>query len=208
MTQIHSDIDKGIEKFLEWFAKCDGNEKQESQLFFEKLLHAFGNPGVKEVGAQCELPLQKKEGKGKKFADFVWAPRVVIELKRRGEPLQKHFNQVLEYWNAICPKLKYMALCNFDEIWIYDPNVQMYDPIHILKTKDLRRDWQALAFLLPSEGKPVFNNNNVEITEEVARIVGTDSDALFRTIQRYNRFAPAVRKKFVGTLIKISKSIR
>ncbi len=43
--------------------------------------------------------------------------------------------------------------------------------------------------------------------KEVARIVGTDSDALFRTIQRYNRFAPAVRNKFVGTLVKISKSI-
>ncbi|HIH42887.1 TPA: prephenate dehydrogenase [Candidatus Woesearchaeota archaeon] len=43
--------------------------------------------------------------------------------------------------------------------------------------------------------------------KEVARIVGTDSDALFRTIQRYNRFAPNVRKKFVGILVKMSKSI-
>ncbi|MBS3158358.1 prephenate dehydrogenase [Candidatus Woesearchaeota archaeon] len=43
--------------------------------------------------------------------------------------------------------------------------------------------------------------------KEVARIVGTDSDALFRTIQRYNEFAPDVRKKFVGTLVKMSKSV-
>lgn len=43
--------------------------------------------------------------------------------------------------------------------------------------------------------------------KEVARIVGTDSDALFRTIQRNNKFAPAIRKKFVDTLVKISKSI-
>ena len=46
-----------------------------------------------------------------------------------------------------------------------------------------------------------------DVLKEVARIVGTDSDALFRTIQRYNKFAPKVRKNFVDTLIKISKSV-
>ena len=116
--------------------------------------------------------VSKKEGKGKKFADFVWEPRTVIELKSRGEPLHKHFNQVLEYWNTICPKLKYMVLCNFDEFWIYDPNVQMYDPIHILKTKDLAKEWPALSFLLPKEETSVFNNNNVAVTEDAAKVVG------------------------------------
>lgn len=46
-----------------------------------------------------------------------------------------------------------------------------------------------------------------DILKEVARIVGTDSDALFRTIQRYNKFAQKVRKNFMDTLVKISKSI-
>ena len=46
-----------------------------------------------------------------------------------------------------------------------------------------------------------------EKLKEMARIVGHDSGALFRTIQRYNKFAPKVRKKFVNTLLKISKSI-
>jgi type I restriction-modification system DNA methylase subunit len=168
----HDQLKSSIQKFLQWFEKCEGDEKQESQLFFEKLLQAFGNAGVKEVGAHCEYRLSKKEGKGKKFADFVWEPRTVIELKSRGEPLHKHFNQVLEYWNTICPKLKYMILCNFDEFWIYDPNVQMYDPIHILKTKDLAKEWPALSFLLPKEEPPVFNNNNVAVTEEAAKVVG------------------------------------
>lgn len=162
-----------IQKFLQWFDKCAGDEKQESQLFFEKLLQALGNPGVKEVGAHCEFRLSKKEGKGKKFADFVWEPRAVIELKSRGEPLHKHFNQVLEYWNTICPKLKYMVLCNFDEFWIYDPNVQMYDPVHILKTKDLLSGYQALSFLFPKEETPVFNNNHVAVTKDAAKTIGS-----------------------------------
>lgn len=169
----HDQLKSSIQKFLQWFDKCKGDEKQESQLFFDKLLQAFGNAGVQEVGAHCEYRLSKKEGKGKKFADFVWEPRTVIELKSRGEPLHKHFNQVLEYWNTICPKLKYMVLCNFDEFWIYDPNVQMYDPIHVLKTKDLAKEWPALSFLLPKEETPVFNNNNVAVTEEAAKVVGS-----------------------------------
>jgi hypothetical protein len=168
----HDQLKTSIPKFLQWFEKCKGDEKQESQLFFDKLLQAFGNAGVQEVGAHCEYRLSKKEGKGKKFADFVWEPRTVIELKSRGEPLHKHFNQVLEYWNTICPKLKYMVLCNFDEFWIYDPNVQMYDPIHILKTKDLAKEWPALSFLLPKEETPVFNNNNVAVTEDAAKVIG------------------------------------
>lgn len=166
-------LKSSIQKFLQWFEKCEGDEKQESQLFFEKLLQAFGNPGVKEVGAHCEYRVSKKEGKGKKFADFVWEPRTVIELKSRGEPLHKHFNQVLEYWNTICPKLKYMVLCNFDEFWIYDPNVQMYDPVHILKTKDLLSGYQALSFLFPKEETPVFNNNHVAITKDAAKTIGS-----------------------------------
>ncbi len=192
----HDQLKSSIQKFLQWFEKCEGNEKQETQLFFEKLLQAFGNPGVKEVGAHCEYRVSKKEGKGKKFADFVWEPRTVIELKSRGEPLQKHFNQVLEYWNTICPKLKYMVLCNFDEFWIYDPNVQMYDPIHILKTKDLLRDWQALAFLLPKEEKPVFNNNNVAVTEDAAKVVGS----LYLSLKK-RKVDPEKAQRFVLQLV-------
>ena len=161
-----------LEEFLAYFNKyITGNEKGEGQIFFEHLLQAFGNAGVKEVGATCEELIKKRKGK-RGFADFIWEPRVIIELKKRGEPLQKYYDQAFDYWTHRLPRLKYTVLCNFDEFWIYDLNTQLYDPVHKLHIKDLPENWGPLAFLFPKEETPTFNNYNVKVTEEVARKVG------------------------------------
>ena len=160
--------------FVEWFNKhIKGYEKGEGQIFFNRLLQAFGNFGILEAGATCEERVKKRRGTTG-FADFVWKPRIIIELKERGTPLHRHYEQAFEYWWTLVPnRPQYMALCNFDEFWIYDLNTQINDPIHILKTKDLAKDWGALAFLFPKAEKPVFNNNNVEVTVEAAKIIGS-----------------------------------
>jgi hypothetical protein len=31
------------------------------------------------------------------FADCIWKPRVLIEMKKAGEPLGRHYEQALEY---------------------------------------------------------------------------------------------------------------
>ena len=162
-----------IKSFLEWFKNCKGSEKGEGQIFFDRLFQAFGNTGVLGAGAVCEKPIKKREGKGVAFADLVWKPRVIIELKKRGTPLQKHYDQAFNYWITLVPdRPKYMVLCNFDEFWIYDLNSQLYDPVHKLSTKDLQTSWGALKFLLPVEGEPLFDNHNVAITEQVAKTIG------------------------------------
>jgi hypothetical protein len=165
---------KELESFVTWFKKhIKGYERGEGQLFFNQLLQAFGNPGILEVGAALEERVKKRKGTTG-FADFVWKPRVIVELKERGTPLNKHYDQAFEYWMTLVPnRPKYMALCNFDEFWIYDLNMQLNDPVHVLKTENLANDWGALAFLLPKEEKPIFNNNNVEVTEAAAKIVGS-----------------------------------
>lgn len=162
-----------LHKFVTWFQNhCTGREKREGQIFFDRLLQAFGNAGVLEAGATCEDPVRKKSGRIG-FADLVWRPRVVIELKERGTDLRKHYPQAEEYWLGLVPnRPKYMALCNFDEFWIFDLNLQLNDPVHTLKTETLGDEWGALAFLFPSPEVPVFNLNNVEVTEKAARTVG------------------------------------
>ena len=162
-----------IKAFLDWFKNCKGSEKGEGQIFFDRLFQAFGNTGVLGAGAVCEKPLKKREGKGVSFADLVWKPRVIIELKKRGTPLQKHYDQAFNYWITLVPdRPKYMVLCNFDEFWIYDLNNQLYDPVHKLNTKDLQTSWGALKFLLPIEEEPLFDSHNIAITEQVAKTVG------------------------------------
>ena len=170
-----------FQDFLSYFQKyIKGSEKGEGQIFFEHLLQAFGNPGIKEVGAVCEEFIKKKKGE-RRFADFIWEPRVIIELKKRGESLQKYYDQAFDYWIHRIPRLKYMVLCNFDEFWIYDLNKQLYDPVHKLNIKELSDNWGSLAFLFPREEEPVFENRNTEITEKMAKKIG---DMYYSLVQR------------------------
>lgn len=186
-----------LQEFVDWFKKhIKGYERGEGQLFFNQLLQSFGNAGILEVGAALEERVKKRKGTTG-FADFVWKPRVIIELKERGTPLHKHYEQAFEYWLTLVPnRPRFMALCNFDEFWIYDLNTQLNDPVHILKTDNLANDWGALAFLLPKEEKPIFNNNNVEVTEAAAKIVGSMYFSLSK-----RKVDPAKAQRFVLQLV-------
>lgn len=174
-TEISNEQKSQIEQFLSWFINhCTGYEKGEGQIFFDRLFQAFGHKGLMEAGAKCEKPMKTKMKKGTAFSDLVWGSRVIIELKKRGEDLSKHYDQAYDYWETITPhRPKFMVLCNFDEFWIYDLNIQLNDPVHKLKTKNIIQEWDAMSFLLESYVDPRFDNNNVEVTERVAKIVGS-----------------------------------
>ena len=46
-------------------------------------------------------PGHNKAKGGKKFGDLVWPERVLIGMKSRGENLEKHYEQLVDYWNYI-----------------------------------------------------------------------------------------------------------
>ncbi|MEM9509365.1 MAG: type IIL restriction-modification enzyme MmeI, partial [Cyanobacteria bacterium P01_E01_bin.35] len=112
-----------------------GKEKGEAQIYLERFFQAFGHQGIKEVGAECESVVTKGSKKGKTgFADLVWKPRVLIEMKRGGEDLSKHYRQAFNYWTRIVPnRPRYVMLCNFDEFWIYDFNNQVDEPVDMVR---------------------------------------------------------------------------
>lgn len=186
-----------FEEFIHWFDKhITGDEKGEGQIFLERFIQSFGNKGIKEVGAVCEDRVKKKSG-FTGFADLVWKPRMILELKKRGENLSKHYDQAFEYWISLVPnRPRYMVLCNFDEFWIYDLNTQINDPIHKLEIKNISKEWGALAFLFPVPEEPVFNNNNVEVTKQAAAIVGS----LFVSLTKRN-VDPVRAQRFVLQLV-------
>jgi hypothetical protein len=163
-----------FEDFVSWFDEhIIGDEKEEGQIFLERFVQSFGNKGIKEAGAVCEGRVKKKSG-STGLVDLVWKPRMIFELKKRGENLGKHYDQSFEYWISLIPnRPRYMVLCNFDQFWIYDLNTQIHDPIHKLEIKNLPNEWAALAFLFPTQEEPVFNNNNVEATKQAAEIIGS-----------------------------------
>ncbi|WP_371100733.1 DNA methyltransferase [Streptomyces sp. PU_AKi4] len=170
-----------IDEFIRYRQEfLSGDEKGESQIFLDRLFQAFGHPGVVEAGATLEHRLKKKDDKGTSFADLLWPGRCLIEMKRSGVDLLQHYRQAFDYWiRAVPDRPRYVVLCNFDEFWIYDFNVQLDEPMDRVPLGKLTQKWDALAFLLPQEQKPSFGNDLVAVTREAAAQV----TSVFRTLR-------------------------
>ncbi len=175
------DLSASLAAFVTYVGKhLTGDEKGEAADFLDHFFRALGHDGIKEAGATRETRLAKKGGgRGKNFADLLWPQRVLIEMKSRGKKLERHYDQIFDYWTHIVPhRPPYVILCNFDEFWIYDFNNQLFDPVEKIALADLPHRAEALAFLLPKPRKPLFNNNRVE----VSRVAANDLAKLFRSL--------------------------
>ncbi|HEX8076553.1 MAG TPA: type IIL restriction-modification enzyme MmeI, partial [Chthoniobacterales bacterium] len=199
-----------LKDFARFARILKGDEKGEAQTFLDHFFRALGHPGAIEAGAMFEFRVAKKPGSpqleliksngaplprakgGKKFADLLWPDRVLIEMKSRGENLEKHYDQTFDYWTHIVPKRPpFVILCNFDEFWIYDFNTQLFDPVDRIKLAELSENISSFNFLLPIWKKPIFGNNWVDVTRRAAdqmaesfkEIVGRGEDR-----QRAQRF--------------------
>ena len=180
------DLKKALGDFVRFAQTLQGDEKSESQSFLDHFFRALGHKGVIEAGATFEFRIAKKPGSpqlelikgngaptqakgGKKFADLLWPDRVLIEMKSRGENLEKHYDQTFDYWTHIVPKRPPLViLCNFDEFWIYDFNTQLFDPVDRIKLSELPQSISTFNFLLPIWKKPIFGNNWVDVTRRAA----------------------------------------
>lgn len=159
-----------------------GDEKGEAQVFCDRLFKAFGYGGVREAGATLEMRIKKGDNsKGTSFADLLWKPRCLIEMKKAGTDLSRHYRQAFTYWvNAVPDRPRYVILCNFDELWIYDFDQQMDAPVDRIALIDLPKRSDALSFMLPEPTKPMFGNDLVAVTREAATKVAR----VFRSIHQ------------------------
>ncbi len=158
--------------FVEWVrTNITGDEKGQAQIFLDRLFIAFGHAGSLDVGGEPEFRIRKaaQDGGGTSFADFVWKPIVLIEMKKRGEKLSRHYRQAFDYWTRLVPgRPRYVVLCNFDEFHVYDFETQMDAPVGRVTLADLPDSYGPLAFLLPGHPDPVFSDDHVAVTREAA----------------------------------------
>jgi hypothetical protein len=140
-----------------------GDEKGEAQTFLDRFFRAFGHEGAIEAGATYEERIHKGSKKGKTgFADLVWKPRVLIEMKKRGADLSKHYSQAFDYWQRAVPnRPRYVMLCNFDEFWVYDFDTQIDTPIDTVPLAQLPDRVATFGFMEVQERKSVFGNNQI-----------------------------------------------
>jgi len=158
-----------LQAFTQWVAQhISGDEKGEAQVYLDRLFQAFGWKGLKEAGATCELRVKNTTG-GTSFADLVWKPVVVIEMKKRGADLGKHYSQAFTYWTRLVPnRPRYAVLCNFDEFWLYDFETQLDTPVDVVKLADLPTRYGPLNFMFPGDEAPVFGNHQESVTRQAA----------------------------------------
>ena len=161
-----------LREFVDWCAKhITGDEKGQAQIFLDRLFIAFGHAGSLDVGGEPEFRVRKasEDGGGTSFADYVWKPVVLIEMKKRGVVLSKHYRQAFDYWTRLVPgRPRYVVLCNFDEFHVYDFETQMDSPVGIAKLTDLVEHYGPLNFLFPGQPKPVFDKEHVALNRGAA----------------------------------------
>lgn len=181
------DLRPNLRSFVEWrAAHLRGDEKGEAQIFLDRLFKAFGHDGAIEAGAVYEDRLRWPDYAGTRFADLIWKPRVLIEMKKAGADLPRHFRQAFDYWQQAVPdRPRYVVLCNFDEFWVYDFDQQLDAPMDVVRIEDLPQRYEALAFLLPDNPAPIFENDLVEVTREAAaQVSGVFRSMVARGIDR------------------------
>jgi SAM-dependent methyltransferase len=161
-----------LASFVSWVRQCvTGDEKGQAQIFLDRLFIAFGQKGSLDVGGAPEFRVKKSadDGGGTSFADYVWKPIVLIEMKKRGVDLSRHYRQAFDYWTRLVPnRPRYVVLCNFDEFHIYDFDRQIDDPVDTVTLEDLPERWGPLAFLYPTQEAPQFANDRESVTREAA----------------------------------------
>ncbi|TAL64512.1 MAG: hypothetical protein EPN88_10865 [Bacteroidetes bacterium] len=160
--------------FIEYYNKhIKGDEKGEAQIFLDRFFNALGyDSGLKGAGASCEFRISDEDKGSTKFADLIWKPIVLIEMKKRDSDLSLHYQQAFDYWTKLVPnRPQYVILCNFDDFWIYNLNEQVYHPLEKININDLQDRQEAFGFLLPSPRKPIFNYNREDITEKAAKCI-------------------------------------
>src|SRR4051812_44568363 len=158
--------------FVQWCAAhITGDEKGQAQIFLDRLFRAFGQKGSLDVGGTAEMRVRKakEDGGGTSFADYVWKPVVLIEMKKRGVDLSKHYRQAFDYWTRLVPnRPRYVVLCNFDRFDVYDFDRQMDAPVDLVALAELPDRYGPLAFLFPTNEKPTFGNDRVAVTRDAA----------------------------------------
>ena len=99
---METERSKRLAEFVSWVgANIRGDEKGEAQVYLDRLFRV-GHAGAR-AGATLEERIKKADGKGTAFADLVWKPVVLVEMKKRGEDLTRRYRQAFDYWTRLVP---------------------------------------------------------------------------------------------------------
>ena len=190
MSLDYQHIREQLHRVIHDYKDAEGYERGQSQNFWTQIFNAYGVSGQVQLKA---FEHRLKNEKAQKYVDAFIPKLVMIEQKSRGLDLNKAYKQVSEYYDKLkTDKPRYIVLCNFDELWIYD----LANPLDVKEYKclltDLPKNAEWLDFLAPNAAMAEIveeNPINRQATEMVAKLhqafildgVNADELALFLT---------------------------
>jgi len=143
-----------LAEFTAWCADhITGDEKGQGANLSRPALSSLRPGRFLDVDGTAEFRIRKanEDGGGTAFADYVWKPVVLIEMKKRGTDLQKHYRQAFDYWTRLVPnRPRYVVLRNFDEFRVYDFDTDLDALQYTLALKDLPERYGPLPLSLES----------------------------------------------------------
>jgi len=146
-------------------------EKADEQPFIIELLGVFGVEDPVKVGErQREV---KVKGETTKWIDFFWKNKIAVEMKSKGEDLQKAYWQLKErYMDKIEPEdvPDLWLICDFENFHLFRVSTKT---VSRFKLKDLRKNIRLFADIAGYETVRTMANQiqvNVKAAEKMARL--------------------------------------
>lgn len=192
MSIDYKHVRQQLQQIVHDYKDSEGYERGQSQNFWTQVFNAYGVSGQTQTKA---FEHRLKDKSNQKYVDAFIPKLVIIEQKSRGVDLNKAYTQVSEYYDRINAKDKprYIILCNFDEIWLYDINNPLDVKKHQCPLSDLPNNAEWFEFLSPEsqQSNEIIEENpiNRQATEKLAKLhqafiedgVDPDELALFLT---------------------------
>ena len=140
--------------------------------FLDRLFVAFGQKGSLDVGGTAEMRIRKatEDGGGTSFADYVWKPVVLIEMKKRGADLVEALPAGVRLLGRASPpaarNTSSSATSTSSGSTTSTPSSTAPKTRSTSPSSPTR--WGPLAFLFPTNERPVFGNDREAVTREAA----------------------------------------
>ena len=179
---------EAVRQFIrKWSDPNKGNENQHARSYW---IEVFKNIlGAEDVTDR--LDFEKNvivDGHTKHIDAYIPETHVLIEQKSKGISLDKPglqsggdkltpYEQAKRYNDNLAyeEKARWIVTSNFSEIWIYDMNTQIPEPLKLSLT-DLQNKYSLLDFLVKKEVKKI--TDEMEVSIKAGEIVGILYDAL------------------------------
>ncbi|MCR5295086.1 MAG: methylase, partial [Lachnospiraceae bacterium] len=169
--------------FYKWNGR--GREDEDARSYWiEILTDIFGVDHVTDR-VEFEKKLVGADKNTKRIDVYIPETRVLIEQKSLGIPLDKpqasHNGQTpyeqAKYYDNYLPfneKARWIVTSNFAEIWIYDMNARVPEPVKVTLS-ELQSKYNLLNFLINRETKKL--NEEMQISLKAGELVGRLYDA-------------------------------